>query len=232
MGDLLNSLDNDSWLKDRAPVTLLLSSPCQHLHQGLHFPHMSFSEHINTPVQHSLVFFLYSTPRRTDFGGGIGPPSAESPILWYFFCKVSYGLLLWHEGQHSLGGLMNMPFCAWNSFSTLEEWQANCSNGTWQFVRYFPKKKIKRRVDWVSYFKETIADVWCPPSKQNLYTTIRLSEKNLSLPFFLCVNVLFIVIQNHEFLKLCNEIYQLLEELQDSVNTYFSKWPIQDIPIP
>lgn len=35
--------------------------------------------------------------------------------------------------------------------------------------------------EWVvSYFKETIADVWHQPSKQNLYTIIRLL-KNLSL---------------------------------------------------
>lgn len=38
-----------------------------------------------------------------------------------------------------------MPFCACDVISTLEEQQANCGNGTWQFVKYFPKEKKKLR---------------------------------------------------------------------------------------
>lgn len=91
------------------------------------------------------------------------------------------------------------------------------------------KKKKTERIESV-ISKRTIANVWCQRPKPNLYTIIRLLKK-----MYLCycgfdsisiLNVFFhecAVYINSKlwFLKLCDEAHQLLEELHDSVNTYF-----------
>lgn len=91
------------------------------------------------------------------------------------------------------------------------------------------KKKKNERIESV-ISKRTMANVWCQRPKPNLYTIIRLLEKMHLCPCGLdsisMLNVFFhecAVYINSKlwFLKLCDEVHQLLEELHDSVNTYF-----------
>lgn len=124
---------------------------------------------------------------------------------------------------------LGTPVCVCDVISTLEEQQANCGNGTWQFVKYFPKEKKTERIESV-ISKRAIANVWCQRPKPNLYTIIRLLNK-----MYLCycgldsISILNVFFHEYAayinsklwFLKLCDEVHQLLEELPDLVNTYF-----------
>lgn len=91
------------------------------------------------------------------------------------------------------------------------------------------KKKKNERIESV-ISKRTIANVWCQQPKPNLYTIIRLLKK-----MYLCYcgldSLSILTVFFHEcavyinsklwFLKLCDEVHQLLEELHHSVNMYF-----------
>lgn len=125
---------------------------------------------------------------------------------------------------------LGTPFCACDVISTLEEQQANGGNGTWQSVKYFPKEKKKnKRIESVMS-KRTIANVWCQQPKPNLYTIIRLLKK-MDLCYCGHDSISILNVCFHEcavyidsklwFLKLCDGVHQLLEELHHSVNMYF-----------